>query len=247
MTEAPFGLTRRDFFRLGAVAGPASIVAACGWDGGPVLEPKLKAFSRINDWVGEKVLLSPSSAGRGNIRYRPEPPMQNFPSYSITYNRHRIVPVAPERQRLGAGGRRPGTEADAADPSRPGDDAKSDIHRQAPLCRGLDGGGNLDRRAAVAAIWRWSSRHRQRGISGSTRSTGLLQRLGSHERHASTDDPGLRLQRPPTDDEPWRSAPALLPIKLGYKLTKYLTAMTFTRERPGGYWEDQGYPWFGGV
>ena len=37
------------------------------------------------------------------------------------------------------------------------------------------------------------------------------------------------------------------PIKLGYKLTKYLTAMTFTRERPGGYWEDQGYPWLGGI
>jgi DMSO/TMAO reductase YedYZ molybdopterin-dependent catalytic subunit len=26
-----------------------------------------------------------------------------------------------------------------------------------------------------------------------------------------------------------------------------LTAMTFTRERPGGYWEDQGYPWLGGI
>lgn len=37
------------------------------------------------------------------------------------------------------------------------------------------------------------------------------------------------------------------PIKLGYKLTKYLTAMTFTRERPGGYWEDQGYPWLAGI
>jgi DMSO/TMAO reductase YedYZ molybdopterin-dependent catalytic subunit len=37
------------------------------------------------------------------------------------------------------------------------------------------------------------------------------------------------------------------PIKLGYKLTKYLTTMTFTDKRPGGYWEDQGYPWFGGV
>jgi DMSO/TMAO reductase YedYZ molybdopterin-dependent catalytic subunit len=37
------------------------------------------------------------------------------------------------------------------------------------------------------------------------------------------------------------------PIKLGYKLTKYLTKMTFTAERPGGYWEDQGYPWLGGV
>jgi DMSO/TMAO reductase YedYZ molybdopterin-dependent catalytic subunit len=37
------------------------------------------------------------------------------------------------------------------------------------------------------------------------------------------------------------------PIKLGYKMTKYLTAMTFTSTRPGGYWEDQGYPWLGGV
>jgi DMSO/TMAO reductase YedYZ molybdopterin-dependent catalytic subunit len=48
---------------------------------------------------------------------------------------------------------------------------------------------------------------------------------------------------------PERGAPLRLysPIKLGYKLTKYLTGMTFTRERPGGYWEDQGYPWFGGL
>ena len=37
------------------------------------------------------------------------------------------------------------------------------------------------------------------------------------------------------------------PVKLGYKLTKYLTGVTFTDKRPGGYWEDRGYPWFGGV
>ena len=37
------------------------------------------------------------------------------------------------------------------------------------------------------------------------------------------------------------------PIKLGYKLTKYLYSIEFTAERPGGYWEDQGYPWFGGL
>src|SRR6266571_1458879 len=37
------------------------------------------------------------------------------------------------------------------------------------------------------------------------------------------------------------------PIKLGYKLTKYLVSMTFTDRRPGGYWEDQGYPWFAGL
>ena len=48
---------------------------------------------------------------------------------------------------------------------------------------------------------------------------------------------------------PAHGAPLRLysPIKLGYKLTKYLTKVTFTKERPGGYWEDQGYPWFGGL
>ncbi|HEX5716121.1 MAG TPA: molybdopterin-dependent oxidoreductase, partial [Thermoanaerobaculia bacterium] len=37
------------------------------------------------------------------------------------------------------------------------------------------------------------------------------------------------------------------PIKLGYKLTKHLSRMTFTSERPGGFWEDKGYPWLGGI
>jgi DMSO/TMAO reductase YedYZ molybdopterin-dependent catalytic subunit len=37
------------------------------------------------------------------------------------------------------------------------------------------------------------------------------------------------------------------PTKLGYKLTKYLVSIEFTDQRPGGYWEDRGYPWFGGV
>jgi len=46
-----------------------------------------------------------------------------------------------------------------------------------------------------------------------------------------------------------RGAPVRLysPIKLGYKMTKYVSAMSFTRERHGGYWEDQGYPWLAGV
>jgi DMSO/TMAO reductase YedYZ molybdopterin-dependent catalytic subunit len=30
-------------------------------------------------------------------------------------------------------------------------------------------------------------------------------------------------------------------------MTKYLTAITLTTEKPGGYWEDLGYPWFGGI
>jgi DMSO/TMAO reductase YedYZ molybdopterin-dependent catalytic subunit len=36
-------------------------------------------------------------------------------------------------------------------------------------------------------------------------------------------------------------------IKLGYKNVKYLTEVNFLPNRTGGYWEDQGYDWFGGV
>jgi DMSO/TMAO reductase YedYZ molybdopterin-dependent catalytic subunit len=48
---------------------------------------------------------------------------------------------------------------------------------------------------------------------------------------------------------PAHGAPLRLysPTKLGYKLTKYLVSLTFTDRRPGGYWEDQGYPWFAGI
>ena len=50
------------------------------------------------------------------------------------------------------------------------------------------------------------------------------------------------------NDQPARpdhGAPLRLysPVKLGYKLTKYVTTCPFTRDEPGN-WEDQGYPWF---
>jgi DMSO/TMAO reductase YedYZ molybdopterin-dependent catalytic subunit len=36
-------------------------------------------------------------------------------------------------------------------------------------------------------------------------------------------------------------------VKLGYKMVKYLSALSFLPTRTGGYWEDQGYEWFAGV
>ena len=36
-------------------------------------------------------------------------------------------------------------------------------------------------------------------------------------------------------------------MKLGYKMVKYLTEVNFRPERSGGYWEKQGYEWFGGI
>jgi DMSO/TMAO reductase YedYZ molybdopterin-dependent catalytic subunit len=40
------------------------------------------------------------------------------------------------------------------------------------------------------------------------------------------------------------------PIKLGYKLSKWVTKVSFTSQIPKGgkgYWEEQGYEWFGGI
>ncbi|MDE2423517.1 MAG: molybdopterin-dependent oxidoreductase [Betaproteobacteria bacterium] len=37
-----------------------------------------------------------------------------------------------------------------------------------------------------------------------------------------------------------------IPTKLGYKNPKYIQEIFVTNRNPGGYWEDQGYNWFGG-
>ncbi|HET6401130.1 MAG TPA: molybdopterin-dependent oxidoreductase [Candidatus Kapabacteria bacterium] len=39
----------------------------------------------------------------------------------------------------------------------------------------------------------------------------------------------------------------VMPTKLGYKSAKWLTNLFVTNEKPGGYWEDQGYDWFAGI
>ncbi len=37
-----------------------------------------------------------------------------------------------------------------------------------------------------------------------------------------------------------------MPTKLGYKNPKHIMSLFVTNTYPGGYWEDQGYNWFGG-
>ena len=35
--------------------------------------------------------------------------------------------------------------------------------------------------------------------------------------------------------------------KLGYKNPKWITSIAVTNIYPGGYWEQRGFPWFGGM
>ena len=240
------GLGRRDLFRLGLVAGPASLVAACGWDGGGALEPRLRAFSRVNDWLGEKIFLSRSRLAReypASARTAPH----HFPAYSITYNRTHGFPTPdnPEEWALEVGGL-----------------VRKPLRLTRPMLEALP---RLTYTVKHYCVEGWTAIGTWTGVPLSV-VADLVEPLpeARYLRFQSFDSGyynGWDLasaMHPQTilaygfNDRPLamnHGAPLRLysPIKLGYKLTKYLSAVRFTRERAGGYWEDQGYPWFGGV
>jgi DMSO/TMAO reductase YedYZ molybdopterin-dependent catalytic subunit len=246
MAERHLGLNRRDFVRLGLVAGPASLIAACGWDGGPLLEPKLRAFSRINDWVGEKILLSKSRpAHEYPISARTSD--NDFPKYSITFNKTGNFPTL-------------------ADPSAWALEVGGLVRKPVRL--------SLDQLKALPRVTYTVKHHCVEGWTAIGTWTGVPVSVITEMVQPKAEAKYLRFDsfdsnyyngwdlssamHPQSilaygfNDQPLKmnhGAPLRLysPVKLGYKLTKYLTSMTFTRERPGGYWEDQGYPWLGGV
>jgi DMSO/TMAO reductase YedYZ molybdopterin-dependent catalytic subunit len=246
MTDTTRRLTRRDLFRLGVAAGPAALVAACGWDGGPSLEPKLRAFSRVNDWVGEKIFLSSSRLARvypAEARTAPA----DFPSYSITYNRTGGFPALkqPESWVLEVGGL-----------------VRHPLRLTLPMLQAMPSVNYTVKHHCVegwTAIGSWAGVP-VAAVAEMAEPTGDAQflRFDSFDSDYYNGWDLKSAMHPQTilayayNDRPLSSmkgAPLRLysPIKLGYKMTKYLTKMTFTRARPGGYWEDQGYPWLGGI
>lgn len=239
MTELP--VSRRDLLRLGLTAGAASLAGACGWQGGPLL-PLLRGFSRLNDRVGEKVLLA-SHRLASQYPVSARTPERLFPAYSLT---HPVPQLAdPAVWALEVGGL---------------------IYRPLRL--------TLEMLQALPRVTYTVKHHCVEGWSAIGTWTGApvssvvaLAEPTDEARYLRFDtfDRGYfngwdlkSAMHPQTilayafNDRPLtpaHGAPLRLysPVKLGYKLTKYLTKMTFTKEQPGGFWEDQGYPWFGGV
>jgi DMSO/TMAO reductase YedYZ molybdopterin-dependent catalytic subunit len=245
MADPGTGLSRRDFMRLGLMA-PTALVVACGWDGGPLLEPRLRSISRLNDWVGEKILLSKTRlAPQYPVAART--PAERFPAYSITRNRTGSFPEPPERDAwaLDVGGL-------VRTPTR--------LTRQM-----IEALPRITYTVKHHCVEGWTAVGTWTGVPVSVvadmvRPTAEARylRFDSFDSRYSNGWDLTSAMHPQTilayafNDRPLMAdhgAPLRLysPIKLGYKLTKYLSAMTFTRERPGGYWEDQGYPWLGGI
>jgi DMSO/TMAO reductase YedYZ molybdopterin-dependent catalytic subunit len=246
MAERRVGLSRRDFLWLGVASGPASLVAACGWDGGPTLEPRLRAFSRINDWVGEKILLSQDRLAR-QYPISARTPAAQFPKYSITYNDTGRFPTLqhPDRWALEVGGL-----------------VRKPLRLTRPMLEAMP---RVTYTVKHHCVEGWTAIGTWTGVPVSAVAALVEPTPEARFLRFDSFDSGYfngwdlaSAMHPQTilaygfNDRPLEmnhGAPLRLysPIKLGYKLTKYLSKMTFTRDRAGGYWENQGYPWFGGV
>ena len=233
-------MDRRAFVKLGLAGGAASLAAACGWDGGNALRPRLLDISRLNDWVGEKIFFSPTRLAR---TYSAAERSAMLPSYFISSMMPMLV--NPDAWRLRVDG----------------------LVRQ-PLELSLD---ELMRMTRVTytvkhhCVEGWSAIATWHGVPVSAivercRPLPTAQYINfvSFDSGYSNGWDLASALHPLTilaygmNDQPLppaHGAPLRLysPTKLGYKLTKYLVSMTFTERRPGGYWEDQGYPWFAGI
>jgi DMSO/TMAO reductase YedYZ molybdopterin-dependent catalytic subunit len=232
-------VTRRSFLARGAAASLGLAATACGWDGGDRIVPALRGVSRLNDWVGERLL----SNDRRAPKYAHSERTASFPNYHIS----RETPVLedPEAWRLQVGGlvRRP-------------------LSLSRPELEALDRLTYTVKHHCVegwTAIATWTGTPfrmiaEQAGVLPEAR----FVRFDSFDRGYFNGWDMKSALHPETilaygfNDHfltPEHGAPLRLyaPHKLGYKLTKYLTRVIFTAERPGGFWEDRGYPWFAGV
>lgn len=233
-------IDRRAFVKVGVAGGAAAFATACGWDGGTLVRPALLDWSRVNDWVGEKILFSPTRLAR---TYPAGERSAALPSYFISDRMPELHD--PEHWRLRVDG----------------------LVAQ-PLQLSL---GDLTRMPRTSytvkhhCVEGWSAIASWHGVPVSAIVERCRPLPGARYISFASFDAGYTngwdmasAMHPQTilaygmNDNPLPSshgAPLRLysPVKLGYKMTKYLVSMTFMDKRPGGYWEDQGYPWFGGI
>lgn len=239
------GLSRRDFVRLGLIAAPVSLVAACGWDGGPILRPGLASISRANDWVGEKILLADTRLAR---QYPPSARSRTMPNYHIASATPTLDDPASWALAVGGLVRKPMRLTLPMLQALPRV-TYTIAHHCVEGWTTVATWTGVPVRAVAALAEPTADAEYLRFDSFDRDSHGVAYYNGWDVKSAMHPETILAYAFNDRPLMPDHGAPVRLysPVKLGYKMTKYLTAMTFTRERPGGFWEDQGYPWLGGV
>lgn len=244
MGEHRDGLSRRDFLRFGLLAGSAA-AAGCAWDGGPLLRPKLAAVSRMNDWVGEHILLSNDRLAR---QWPVSARSRTMPNYHIADSTPLLADPAAWALSIGGLVRKPMRLTLPMLQELPRITYTVPHHCVEGWTTVASWTG-VPLRAVAALVEPTADARYLRFDSFDRNGQGVPYYNGWDVKSAMHPQTIIAYGFNDRPLMPEHGAPARLysPIKLGYKLTKYLTTVTFTRERPGGFWEDQGYPWLGGI
>ena len=238
MSDSPRIIARRDFLRIAAPALPIAL-AACGWDGGKHLQPVFDKVIAANNKLGEGLL-----SLRHGRAYEQQIARGEMPSYFISKPAMPVL-ADPSAWHLEVGGM-----------------VQKPTQFTPPMLAALP---HLGYTVTHHCVEGWSVVKSWHGVPFTT-IAALVEPLpaAQYVQFDSFDDGYMNgwdiasAMHPQTmladafEGKPITAehgAPLRLysPIKLGYKLTKYLTRVTFTDKQPGGYWEDQGYPWFGGL
>jgi DMSO/TMAO reductase YedYZ molybdopterin-dependent catalytic subunit len=234
------GISRRRFLLGAATAGASSLLAACGWRGGPFAD-ELSDFSGFNDRVSAG-LFSGARLVREYPRARrtPEP---HFPAYFVSRGMPTLQDPASWRLEVGGLVRRPAVLTLEQLQALPRLTYTVKHH----CVEGWTAIASWSGARFAALAERVEPLPQARYVMFRSFDSGYSNGWDM----ASALHPQTILAYAYNDRQlmPGHGAPLRLysPTKLGYKLTKYLVSVEFTADRPGGYWEDRGYPWFGGV
>ncbi|HXY18578.1 MAG TPA: molybdopterin-dependent oxidoreductase [Gemmatimonadales bacterium] len=234
-------LDRRRFLLGAAAAGASALGVACGWDGGRAIRPGLLAWSGVNDWVSARLFSRSRLAREYPVTRRTTD--AEFPAYYVSDAMPALADPSAWRLRVGGLVRKPvslSLERIAALPRL----SYTVKHHCVEGWTAIATWAGAPFRAIAELVEPLpAAQYVMFRSFDSGYSNGWDMASAMHPQtilaYAYNDRPLM----------PDHGAPLRLysPTKLGYKNTKYLLAVEFTDTRPGGYWEDQGYPWFGGL
>jgi len=231
-------VARRNFLRGGLTLGGLALLSGCSISDNEDVEAMLRRISRFNDraqgWLFDPNRLAPT--------YSMAEITRPFP-FNAYYGEDEVRQVDGERFRLEVTGR------------------VADRHAWTlPELRALPQHEQITRHICVegwSAIGRW----------GGVRFSDFLRRVGADlsapyvgfkcaDDYYTSIDMATALHPQTLLALDWDGAPLppkygfpmklRMPTKLGYKNPKHIQAIFVTDTNPGGYWEDQGYNWFGG-
>ena len=237
MSDTPRIIARRDFIRIAAPALPLAL-AACGWDGGTHLQPVFDKVIATNNALGEKLqavrhaVANPDQVARGEM-----------PSYFVSKSMPMLTDPAAWRLEVGGLVRKPTQFTPAMIAALP-HVSYTITHHCVEGWSVVKGWAGVPFATFAALVEPMAA---AKYVQFDSFDNGYMNGWDiASAMHPQTILADAFEGKPITAAH---GAPLRLysPIKLGYKLTKYLTRVTFTDKQPGGYWEDQGYPWFGGL